>query len=363
MASNSKAKPVPSSERSGGATRTATTLPVSYRVCPYSAQIDNNPARQLSAQSTQTHSSLLVGPLAVRLTLSFDPFPHQFRQDNLASGNHTLVVTNRGGGFGSLAIGSATPIIWSDGSSPSSSPSASSSNSPNVGVIAGAVVAAVVVLAVVLIALLWFLRRRRQAQDTKGHDVVRPTTNESAFIDATPFVLPPAQTQSASSVRGSKVMGMGDDPTMSGMSVYRALPGSPGMSSRGSFDYGNGGMGVPGSSSAGTSVGWAAASGAGSGSGWARGGKERTHSGPTTRHEIDEDSLRDRDAGPMLLPQLPPAYSSVTAGASAVSDPASDSGPSLAPPIPETVQGGGVFQSHAGSSVTATTPSPRPGPV
>ncbi|KAG9081226.1 hypothetical protein FRC06_005707, partial [Ceratobasidium sp. 370] len=280
-----------------------------------------------------------------------------FRQDNLASGNHTLVVTNRGGGFTSLAIGSATPIIWSNGPSPSSSPS-SSSNSPNAGVIAGAVVAAVVGLAALLLALFWFLRRRRRAQSSTGGDVVRPT-NEPAFIDATPFVLPPAQT--APSVRGSKIGG--DDPMQSGMSLYRAVPGSPGMSSRGSFDYG--GVGVAGSSSAGTSAGWAAAGAGAPGSGWARGGKESRHSGPTTRHEIDEGPLRDRDAGPVLLPQLPPAYSSATAGA--MSDPAPVSGLSPALTaltlVPETVQGGGVLQPHGSSPIPAPSPNPQPGPA
>ncbi|KAG8731544.1 hypothetical protein FRC10_001653 [Ceratobasidium sp. 414] len=294
----------------------------------FSAQVDNNPVRQLNAQSAQTHSSLL------------------FRQDNLASGNHTLVITNRGGGFTSLAIGSATPIIWSNSPNPSS-PSSSSASS-HAGVIAGAVVGAVVGLAALLLALFWFFRRRRQARHAQEEDVVRPT-KEPAFIDATPFVLPPTQT--ASSVRGSNI---GDDPMQSGMSMYRAVPGSPGMSSRGSFDYGPGGMGMgmAGSSNAGTSV------------GWARGGKGSRHSGPTMRPEIDEEVLRDRDAGPVLLPQLPPAYSSATAGA--MSDPPSISGPSPVPttltPVPEAVQGGGALHPHGGSPAPAPSPSPSPQP-
>ncbi|KAG8702615.1 hypothetical protein FRC09_004649, partial [Ceratobasidium sp. 395] len=232
----------------------------------FSAQVDNNPARQFNAQSSQTHSTLL------------------FRQDNLSTGNHTLVVTNRGGGFTSLAIGSAVPIIWSD--HPNTPPSSNSSHS-HAGAIAGAVVGVVVGLAAIILGLLWFFRQRRRAQDSPGGDVVRPT-NEPAFIDATPFVMPPAQRTDASSQRGSKRLG--DDQ---GLSMYRSVPGSPGMSSRaGSFDYGgNGGPGAAGSSSAGTSVGWGAAGAVGSG--WPRAGKESRHSGPTTRHEVDVDSLRD----------------------------------------------------------------------
>ncbi|KAG8681196.1 hypothetical protein FRC08_015791 [Ceratobasidium sp. 394] len=340
MVSNSKVKPVLYLERSGGVIRTTTTLPVSDYSCSYSAQVDDNPARQLNAQSAQTHSSLL------------------FRQDNLASGNHILVVTNRGGGFTSLAIGSAMPIIWSNGPPPSTS-----STSPSAGVIAGAVVAAVVGLAVLLLALLWFFHRRQQMQRAERHDIVH-STNEPTFIDATPCVLPPAETESVPSVRGSKVTD--DEHTQSGMNAYQALPRSPGMNSHGSFDRGPGGMGmgVPGSSSAGVSVGWAAAAAwSGSGSGWARGGKERRHSGSTTRRETNQDSLRDRDAGPVLLPQLPPAYSSATAGASAMSDPAPSSGPSLVSPASETVQVGGMFQARGGSPVPAPISSPRPGPA
>jgi hypothetical protein len=71
------------------------------------------------------------------------------------------------------------------------------------------------------------------------------------------------------------------------VSAYHAVPGSPGMSSRGSFEYGTGGAGS--SSAATTSAGWAAASASAGGR-----GKDRGHLGPTARHEIDEESMRDR---------------------------------------------------------------------
>lgn len=290
----------------------------------FSAQIDDNPPRNLNAQSAQTHKTLL------------------FRQDDLAPGNHTLVVTNRGGGFTSLAIGKATPIVWS--SDPNPTPTTkTTSHSSNTGTIVGAVVGGVVGLAAFLLLLLWLLRRRRRARArAEEADVVRPV-HEPAFLNATPFVLPPAN--NASSYRESKLVA-GEDYTQNGMNTYQSLPMSPGMSSRGSFDYVAGGSGVAGSSSAGTSA----------AAGWTRpGGKEIRHSGPTVRHEpeFDEESMRDRDAGPVLLPQLPPAYSSA-AGPGPVS---SGSGINLGSGIPTPVPQGPRIDVQG---APAKSPSPRP---
>ncbi|QRV95867.1 Transmembrane alpha-helix domain [Ceratobasidium sp. AG-Ba] len=289
----------------------------------FSAQVDNNPSRQLNAQSQQTHTTLL------------------FREDNLASGNHTLVVTNRGGGFTSLAIGKATPIIWT--SDPNGTPSANSSSPPtHTGAIAGGVVGGVVGLAAVLLFILWFFRRRRAKQRAEDADVIQPAP-EPGFLSTTPFVLPPANT--ASSYRESKLTA-GDDYTQSGMSMYQSVPRSPGMSSRGSFDHAAGLASAAGSSSAGTAM----------GGGWSRpGGKEIRHSGPTIRQEqqFDEESLRDRDAGPVLLPQLPPAYSSA-----ATPDPVpSGSRPSPVPTVPTPIPGTADIRQHEDP---APVPSPRP---
>ncbi|KAG9124080.1 hypothetical protein FRC07_012929, partial [Ceratobasidium sp. 392] len=61
----------------------------------FSVQVDNDSPRQINASSQQTHSTIL------------------YRRDNLKAGNHSLTVTNLGGGFTQLSIGSAVPIIWS----------------------------------------------------------------------------------------------------------------------------------------------------------------------------------------------------------------------------------------------------------
>ncbi|KAF8599209.1 hypothetical protein BDV93DRAFT_526285 [Ceratobasidium sp. AG-I] len=279
----------------------------------FTAQVDSYDTHELTAVSAQTHSSVL------------------FRQDGLPDGKHTLVVTNKG--YSSLSIGSATPVVWSTTTNLPTPGSSASTQEPSshTGAIAGGIVGGVVILALFTLFLLWALRRRRRQQDRQNSadvDGVIDDRAAPAFVHTTPFVLPPtpAATQSIqytqSSHRDSKV---GLSSTGFDGSMYHAVPGSPGMSSRGSFD-GPGTVGQGSSSGGGPSVaGWAST---------AR-GREQRHSGLGIRNDFignDEDPLRDRDAGPVLLPQLPPAYS-----APPQSVPGESSGPAALAPETATV--------------------------
>ncbi|CAE6500098.1 unnamed protein product [Rhizoctonia solani] len=271
----------------------------------FSARIEGYDEHQLSANSQQTHDALL------------------FRQDNLTSGTYTVQLTNRGSS--TLAITSAKPILWRDPNS-----SSQSGSHVSVGLIAGVVVAGVVVLAVLVLIVFLALRRRRRKQHENENRV--RSSHEPAFIDATPFELPASPNeqnlyaQTPSSARHSKFRNEGSQYP-SYPSHYQPVLGSPGMSSRGSFDTPpGGGLGVPnngGSSSRPTSSGTTRS-----------GGKNRHASEPTSRDEIPDgvQVIRDSDAGPILLP---PAYSSAMESRPPVEFPGSFA-PSASTPITPT---------------------------
>ena len=262
-----------------------------------SAQVDNYDPHQLNAFSQQTHPTILVSfphcPISTCAYLTSNPA--QFRQDNLPDGDHTLLVTNRG--YSSLSIGSATPIIWTsdpDRAGINSSPDPPSTRKINAGIIAGAIVAGVIGLALLIFLLLWILRRRRRNQPS---DSGSGNSGRAAptFIHTTPFVLPvsptsPHATSSTSTPRRENKFV--DDFGMLGVGAvpYHNVPGSPGLSSHGSFEA----FGQAGSSSAGTSsIGWTANSPGGP----ARRGQERRPTGLAVRQdtgEYDQESLRDR---------------------------------------------------------------------
>ncbi|QRV93257.1 hypothetical protein RhiJN_21275 [Ceratobasidium sp. AG-Ba] len=255
----------------------------------FSVQVDGNSYRQLNASSQQTHSTIL------------------YRQDRLPSGNHTLTVINLGGGFTSLSIGSAVPIIWSE--DPNSPPQGSGKPHTNLAVIIGVVVGTVVVLAALLLFVLWFVRRRRQR--AAAEEEVANQRPQSALLQSTPFVLPQSP---HSPSRSYNSQSKSDMQARRSPLAYPAGPSSPpltspGLSSQGSFDFGHrsGAMTGIGSFSAGAS-----SSGRG---GPASEADRSTIMGNTARyvgsvgHTEYEESMRDRDAGPITLPQLPPAYS------------------------------------------------------
>ncbi|CAE7114168.1 unnamed protein product, partial [Rhizoctonia solani] len=248
----------------------------------FSAQVEGYDEQQLSANSEQVHDALL------------------FRQDNLPSGSHTILVTNRG--TSTLAITSAKPVIWKAPNSPNSDAQAGS-HTTNTAVIAGAVVGVVVGLAAIILIIFLVLRRRRRKQRHNDNRV--QSSHEPAFLDATPFELPASQNEqspyvpSPSSTRQSKLR---NENSQYAAYPFQPVLGSPGMSSRGSFDVPHGaGFGVPGSSAGGSSS---------VSEGTSRlGGKQNYRSPePTSRDEIPEgvEVIRDSDAGPILLP---PAYS------------------------------------------------------
>ncbi|CUA71970.1 hypothetical protein RSOLAG22IIIB_09986 [Rhizoctonia solani] len=256
----------------------------------FSAQVDGYDEQQLNANSEQVHDTLL------------------FRQDNLTAGRHSILVTNRG--TNTLAITSAKPILWRDPNSPSSSGSdgQSSSHSVSTGLIAGVVVGVVVGMAALVFLLLFLLRRRRNKQRDNDNRV--HSSHEPAFLDATPFELPASSNehspyiQSAALARPSKHR---NESSQYPSYPFQPVLGSPGMSSRGSFDTPHG-LGVPGSSTGGSSSGRPTSS-----------GSKHHHrpSEPSSRGEIPEgvQVIHDSDAGPILLP---PAYSAaMEAGATA----------------------------------------------
>ncbi|KAG8719538.1 hypothetical protein FRC08_002607 [Ceratobasidium sp. 394] len=261
----------------------------------FSVQVDNGITRQLNASSQQTHSTVL------------------YRQDNLQPGSHTLTVTNLGRGFTSLSVGSATPIIWSaDPNSPPSN-SGSRSDSPrriNPGVLAAEIVGAVVGLAIIVLFVLWCVRRRRQARrNEQAEDEAERQRPLSGFMQTTPFVLPYAPQSPISQSYESRKTGMQSQyPPM----TYTG-PSSPGLTSQGSFDFANRpGMAGTESFSAGSSSGRGGpASDAGRSPVL---GMPVRYPGSAGITELDAESMRDRDAGPVILPQLPPAYSDARPG-------------------------------------------------
>ncbi|CAE6496272.1 unnamed protein product [Rhizoctonia solani] len=252
----------------------------------FSAQVEGDNEHQLNANSEQIHDTML------------------FRQDNLTSGRHTILVTNRG--TSSLAITSAKPILWRGPNSPNPD-TPSGSHTISTATIAGAVVGVVVGMAAVLFILLFVLRRRRRKQ--RENDLRVHSSHEPAFIDATPFELPASPNeqavyaQSPSSARFSKHRSEGSQYAAYPLQ-YQPVLGSPGMSSRGSFETPqSAGLGVPSSSAGGSSSGRPASAGTGR-----SGGKYRRSAEPTSREEVPQgvEVIRDSDAGPILLP---PAYS------------------------------------------------------
>ncbi|QRW07411.1 Transmembrane alpha-helix domain [Ceratobasidium sp. AG-Ba] len=256
----------------------------------FSVQVDGNPPRQLNASSQQTHSTIL------------------YRQDRLTSGNHTLTVTNRGGGFTSLSIGSAVPLIWSE--DPNSSSQGSKRPQTNSAVIIGVVVGTVVVLAALLLFVLWFVRRRKRQREAAEEEVANQRP-QSTLLQSTPFVLPQSP---HSPSRSYNSQSKSDMQARRSPLAYAAGPSSPpltspGLNSLGSFDFGHRSGAMTGieSFSAGAS-----SSGRG---GPASEADRSTIMGNTARyvgsvgHTEYEESMRDRDAGPITLPQLPPAYS------------------------------------------------------
>ncbi|KAF8599208.1 hypothetical protein BDV93DRAFT_315978 [Ceratobasidium sp. AG-I] len=226
----------------------------------FSAQVDDYDVHELSSLSNVRHFTTL------------------FRQDGLPDGNHTLTVTNRSGS--SLSIGSATPVYWSATSSiPTPSSSATSASKSNMGLIVGAAVGGVVLISLISLAILWALRRRRRRNRQGSQDTLDIDQPAPAFIHSTPFVLPPSPEPTPTPSN----MGSPRDSKFRGPSMYDTIPGSPGMSSRGSLDiYGHSGPRT--------------VSGAGSSAGWA-GPKDKRQSGSAYRDEISqhhEEIIRDR---------------------------------------------------------------------
>lgn len=302
----------------------------------FSAQVDGYDAQELNAFSQQAHDTLL------------------FRQDNLTNGEHTLTVINRG--TSQLAISSAIPVLWSDGN-PGSHVSS--------GVIAGAVVAGVVGLALLSFIVVWVLRRRRKSAREEGLRV--HSIHEPAFIDATPFEFPISPGGQSSQVHSPATTRHGKHASEHSQyatypSQYHAVPGSPGMSSRGSFEYpsSSAGLGAPSSSTGGSSSGWSPAPVATWGAARPT-GKNRRPSGATARVEVPEgvEVMRDRDAGPILLP---PAYSSAFVSQAPAELPMSMAPSLAATPSPAPI-GSISPQIHPGASSTQIPAPIMPAPT
>jgi hypothetical protein len=141
---------------------------------PFSAQVDNGEARQLSALSGQPHSAVL------------------FRQDNLQDGDHELTVTNHGGGLlNRFCIDSATPIVWSP-LSPAPGPAPTPpQHKVNSGLIAGAVIGALAGFVVLLCLLGCASRRKRERMARRAaSEKNEEAAYESTLISTPPFALP-----------------------------------------------------------------------------------------------------------------------------------------------------------------------------
>ncbi|KAF8706823.1 hypothetical protein RHS03_04522, partial [Rhizoctonia solani] len=306
----------------------------------FSAQVDELEELRFNANSEQTHNTLL------------------FRQDNLTSGSHNLIVTNRGT---RLAITSAKPILWRDPNEPSSD-NGSDNHTTNIGLIVGVVVGVVIGLSAIAFILLFVLRRRRRKQ--RDNDLrVRPS-NEPAFLDATPFELPASPNERASSIqppsstRNSKYRNESSQYAAYPLQ-YQPVLGSPGMSSRGSFEVPHH-LAVPGSSAGGSSSDPATSTNASR-----IGGKSRYSAEPTSRDELPEGVavIRDSDAGPILLP---PAYSAATEARAPVELPESfnpSTSSFASPAVPTHVSSAPISSTHAPSPSIpiSNTPGLPPG--
>ncbi|EUC55766.1 SKG6 domain protein, putative, partial [Rhizoctonia solani AG-3 Rhs1AP] len=233
----------------------------------FSAQVEGYDAHELNANSEQVHDTLL------------------FRQDNLTSGQHTMLVTNRG--TTTLAITSAKPVLWRDPSS-AGSDGQSGTHSTSTALIAGVVVGAVVGLAALVIIIIFGLRRHRRKRRDNDNRV--HSSHEPAFLDATPFELPASSNehttyvQSPASGRPTKFRSEGSQFGSYPLQ-YQAVLGSPERQSWRSWFERRGKQLSTYSS-----------------------GKHQRSSEPTSRNEIPEgvQVIQDSDAGPILLP---PAYS------------------------------------------------------
>ncbi|ELU37076.1 SKG6 domain-containing protein [Rhizoctonia solani AG-1 IA] len=279
-------------------------------------------------------------------------------KNNLTSGSHNLIVTNRGT---RLAITSAKPILWRDPNEPSSD-NGSDNHTTNIGLIVGVVVGVVVGLSAIAFILLFVLRRRRRKQ--RDNDLrVRPS-NEPAFLDATPFELPASPNERASSIqppssaRNSKYRNESSQYAAYPLQ-YQPVLGSPGMSSRGSFEVPHH-LAVPGSSTGGSSSDPATSTNASR-----IGGKSRYSAEPTSRDELPEGVavIRDSDAGPILLP---PAYSAATEARAPVELPESfnpSTSSFASPAVPTPVSSAPISSTHppSPSIPISNTPGLPPG--
>ncbi|KAG8790188.1 hypothetical protein FRC12_012574 [Ceratobasidium sp. 428] len=252
----------------------------------FRVQVDNDTPRELSASSQQTHSTIL------------------YRRDNLKPGNHILTVTNLGGGFTSLSIGSAVPIIWSadpNAGSSNSNSGSGSSHSVNAGALAGGIAGGVIGLAAIVLFILWFIRRGRSRRDAQADEIERQRP-QSGFAQTTPFVMPYAPQTPTHSFDGRKT----DTQSQYLSAAYGGGPNSPGLispglTSHGSFDFGGQRPGMVGaeSFSAGSSSGRGGpASEAGRSAGP---GKPGRYQGSINRTEMDAESMRDRQVLLFLL--------------------------------------------------------------
>ncbi|KAH7325198.1 hypothetical protein B0J17DRAFT_236816 [Rhizoctonia solani] len=248
----------------------------------FSAQVDNYEPHELDAYSGRLHSTLL------------------FRQDNFTDGEHTLVVTNRGNA--SLAIASAVPIIWSN-------PQAGSRHLQG-GLIAALVVG--LILGVVVLALLWFwfARRKHTYQGVHTYDPSKaPTVYEPAY-EATPFTLPSTPLEEPTPPHTPRKYINQEAQGISYPAQYHALPTSPGSGNSAGYEHNSS---VTGPMSPGFDQGSSSSRPYASsvppaiyGSTGPLGRGVAVASLPQALSTELPTSLRDSDAGPIILP---PSYS------------------------------------------------------
>ncbi|KAJ1304109.1 hypothetical protein OPQ81_008511 [Rhizoctonia solani] len=178
---------------------------------PYITQVDNLDPHEFNAYSGKLHNTLL------------------FRQDNLTDGDHTLIVTNRGN---ALAIASALPIMWSTGQDPQGGLRYLDGR-----LIAGVVIGLTLGMTLLVVLWLWLARRHHAYQGvyTDGHFNV-PKIYQPTF-EATPFILPlsPVGEQTTSHSGGSYDDEVAQDTSYPAR--YHALPASPGLGSWSRFEY------------------------------------------------------------------------------------------------------------------------------
>ncbi|CAE6467028.1 unnamed protein product [Rhizoctonia solani] len=249
------------------------------------AQVDNYEPHVLDAYSGRLHNTIL------------------FRQDDFTDGEHTLVVTNRGNA--SLAIASAVPIIWSNAQDPHAG-----SRRLHGGLIAAMVAGLALGIAALALLWFWFARRQRTYQGVRTHDPSKiPVVYESAY-EATPFTLPstplgeptPPHTPGKYSNQGAQ--------GISYPAQYHALPTSPGSGNSAGFEHNSSITGPlsplfdQGSGSA-RPYAYNASPAVYGGAGPLGRGVTAASLPQALSTELPT-SLRDSDAGPVILP---PAYS------------------------------------------------------